>query len=141
MPWIRNTLEWKPRFRFPRAVSLDLVLRNRTNLVLRFPGTMLVIETSPFAVILDRLASLSVSHNAFDNPVLFVLLLFALLVQEKSFCVFARKTRGVEARLINLVGLDVIIDTFEAFKSLEKLVGFVSVVQMRKVFPFDMETL
>jgi len=49
--------------------------------------------------------------DAFDDPVLFLLLLLALFVEQKRLGIFLRKTRGIEAGLIYLVGLDVIIDT------------------------------
>jgi hypothetical protein len=93
------------------AIRLDLVLCDWSNLILSFPCAVFIVQPGPLAQIFYRCASFSVCNNALDDPVLFLLLLLALFVEQKRLGIFLRKTRGIEAGLIYLVGLDVIIDT------------------------------
>ena len=69
-------------------------------------------------------------EHLFDRLVRLKFFLFALLVEQESFCVFAAETRVVQAALVKLVRLDVVVNTFEAFETLEELVILVGVMQM-----------
>lgn len=40
-----------------------------------------------------------------------------------------------------LVSLDIVVDAFETFETLEEFIGFVCVVEVGKIFPFDVEAL
>jgi hypothetical protein len=81
------------------------------------------------------------SYNTLDIPDGFKLFFFSFLVKVQGFDIFSGETRCFQSRLPGLVGFDVIIDPLQASETLEEFVGFVGIVEMRKVFPFDMKSL
>lgn len=119
-----------------------MVLGDRVDILLKLPSAVFIIEALPFAEILHvSISGLSMSHNALDIPNGFKLFFFAFLVEVQGFGIFSRKTGCFQSRLPDLVGFDVIIDPLEASETLEEFVCFVGIVEMRKVFPFDMKSL
>lgn len=93
----------EPRLSFPMAIRTDIVLCNWSNFTLSLPCAMFVVQPG-----------FSVGNDAFDDPVLLLLLLLlALFIEQKHLGIFLRKARGLEAELVYLVGLDVIVDTLE----------------------------
>lgn len=59
----------------------------------------------------------------------------------KGLDVFAGQSRSAQAGLVGFIALDIIVHALQAPETLEKLVGLVGVVEMRKVFPLDVESL
>jgi hypothetical protein len=82
-----------------------------------------------------------VRDDALDGSERLELLLLALLVDLQRLDVLTADTWRVDARLPLLVRLDVVVDALQPLEALEEVVCLVCVVQMRKVFPFDVEAL
>lgn len=119
-----------------------MVLGDRVDVLLKLPGAVFIIEALPFAEILHvSISGLSMSHNTLDIPDGFKLFFFAFLVKVEGFGIFSREAGCFQSRLPGLVGFDVVIHPLKASETLEEFVGFVGIVEMRKVFPFDMKSL
>jgi len=69
------------------------------------------------------------------------LLLISLLFDLKTLEIFVGEAGIGELELVYFVTLYVVVDPLEALVTLQELVCLVGVVEMRKSFPFDMETL
>ena len=69
-------------------------------------------------------------NDAFGDLILLVLLLLALLVEQKLFALFLRDAGSVEPRLVGPVRLDVVVDALEALEALQELVCLVSIAEM-----------
>jgi len=59
----------------------------------------------------------------------------------ESLSFFARDSRCIDTRMPKLVLLDVVVDAFEALEAFEEFICLIGVVQVGKVFPFDVESL
>jgi hypothetical protein len=79
--------------------------------------------------------------DTFNDAICFQFLLLALLIEVESFNVFTGYPRGGKSRLPNLVSLDIVVHAFQSFETFEEFICLICVMEMRKVFPFDMEAL
>ena len=59
----------------------------------------------------------------------------------KSLNIFPGESWCLDSRLPDLICFDVVVDTLESPKAFKKFVRLVRVMEMRKVFPFDMIAL
>jgi hypothetical protein len=74
---------------FPFPICRYLLLCNRIDILLKFPGAVLVMETTPFAEVLHiSFSAFTVSDDALDDPEGLQVFLFALPVEMKSFHIF-----------------------------------------------------
>lgn len=103
---------------------------------------MIIVESLPLAKVLHvSIDGLAVSDDTFNVAVGFEVLFLAFFFEVEGFAVFLRNTGSVDTSLPDLVGFDVIVNTFKAPEALEELISLVCVVEMGKVFPFDMKAL
>ena len=124
------------------TIGRDLFLGDRVDLLVKLPGAVVVVETHPLAEILHvTTAGLAMGDDALNVAEGFEIFFLPLLFEMESFAVFLRNSRSIDTGLPYFVGLDVIVDAFEAPEALEEFIGFVCVVEMGKVFPLDMEAL
>lgn len=124
------------------TIGRDLLLSDRVDLLVKLPGAVVVVETHPLAEVLHiTTAGLAMGDDTLNVAVGFEILFLPLLFEMESFAVFLRNSRGINTGLPYFVGLDVIVDAFEAPEALKEFIGFVCVVKMGKVFPLDMEAL
>ena len=59
----------------------------------------------------------------------------------KSLNIFPGEPWCLDSRLPVLISFDIVVDTLESPKAFKKFVRLVRIMEMRKVFPFDMKTL
>src|SRR5882757_9064722 len=59
----------------------------------------------------------------------------------KSLNFLSGESWCLDSRLPHLICFDVIVDTLESSEAFKKFVSLVRIMEMRKVFPFDMEAL
>jgi hypothetical protein len=103
---------------------------------------MLVVEPAPLAEVFDgTIGRLALADNALDALVRVKLFFLAFAIDGNRFGVFSRETWLCQPCLIGFVALNIVVDSLEAFKALQKLVGFISVVEMREVLPLDVVPL
>lgn len=103
---------------------------------------MFVIEALPLAeIFLLAISANSMGNYSVNVAITFEIFPLTFLVQQKRFCVFAGKIWSGQSRLPLFVSLDIVVDTLKAFKTLEKFIGFVCVVEVGEGFPFDVEAL
>ena len=67
-------------------------------------------------------------NDTFSDLILLVLLLLALLVEQKLFALFLRDAGSVEPRLVGPVRLDVVVDALQALIAFKEFVVLVCVV-------------
>jgi len=59
----------------------------------------------------------------------------------KSLSIFSGKSWCLDSRLPDLICFDVVVDTLKSSKAFKEFVRLVRVVEMREVFPLNMEAL
>ena len=120
-------------------VGLDLLAGDDGNFVCFFPGGLFVVEAVPFAEVLgDALFDLF-GDDAFDRLVGLTVLEDTFTLDGHLLLVFERDERTVEVCEPVLVLCDVVLDALETATLLEELVELVRVVEVRVVFPLDVE--
>ena len=108
------------------------------DLVLIFPSTLVVVEILPLDKILHVTISLALANDAFNN---FMSRVISLLFELKTLDIFVGEAGISELELVYFVTLYVVANLLEALVTLQELLCLIGVVEMRKSFPFDMETL
>jgi hypothetical protein len=139
---IRNTFVRKPGLCLSLSICSDILFRYGIDIFLEFPSAVIVIESLPLAKVLHiTIDGFTVSDDAFNVAEGFEVLFLAFLFEVEGFTVFLGNTGSTDAGLPDLVGFDIIVNTFEAPEALEELISLVCVMKVRKVFPFDMKSL
>ena len=111
------------------TIGRDLFLGDRVDLLVKLPGAVVVVETHPLAEILHvTTAGLAMGDDALNVAEGFEIFFLPLLFEMESFAVFLRNSRSIDTGLPYFVGLDVIVDAFEATETFEEFICFVGVV-------------
>jgi len=127
---------------FSLAIGLNEVHGHRLNVVLLLPSTVVVAEILPLAkVFRGPIRLIAVQNDSLDIPPCLLFLLYAFFVKVDGFNIFLGKTRKCKASFPLFMCLDIVVNALDAFETLEELVGFVGVVEVREVFPLDMKAL
>ena len=139
---VRNTFVRKLGLCLSPSIGSNILFRYGIDILLEFPSAVIVIESLPLAKVLHiTIDGFAMSDDAFNVAEGFEVLFLAFLFEVEGFAVFLGNAGSTDAGLPDLVGFDIIVNTFEAPEALEEFISLVCVMKMRKVFPFDMKAL
>lgn len=94
---IDSTLEGELSFDFLLPEAVDLLLRDRSYLVLQLPSAVFVVETIPLAVVLDLLrVGLALCDDTLDGFICLELFLLSFLVQQEGLVVLTREIGSIQ---------------------------------------------
>lgn len=98
IPMVREALVRESAFSLPLPVRRNKLLCDRIDILLEFPGAMVVVESLPLAKVFHvAVDSFSMRNNAFSIAESLEIFLLSLLFEQEGFPVFLRYSRSIDA--------------------------------------------